>query len=83
MARYVMVLRGATSLQGALEGVGPEKRDFFGPCNGTREQSVIMLLSQSGYRKYPAIGAVRHVTGNDQDYLRKIPRVVVQKSALL
>jgi hypothetical protein len=31
MARYVMVLRGATSLQGALEGVGPENRDFFGP----------------------------------------------------
>jgi hypothetical protein len=28
-------------------------------------------------------GSVRHVTGNDQDYLRKIPRVVVQKSALL
>jgi hypothetical protein len=24
MARYVMVLRGATSLRGALEGVGPE-----------------------------------------------------------
>ncbi len=24
MARYIMVLRGATSLQGALEGVGPE-----------------------------------------------------------
>ncbi len=31
MARYVMVLRGATSLRGALEGVGPENRDFFGP----------------------------------------------------
>jgi hypothetical protein len=31
MARYVMVLRGATSLLGALEGVGPENRDFFGP----------------------------------------------------
>ncbi len=29
------------------------------------------------------VGNVRHVTGNDQDYLRKIPRVVVQKSALL
>jgi hypothetical protein len=29
MARYVMILRGATSLQGALEGVGPENRDFF------------------------------------------------------
>jgi hypothetical protein len=26
---------------------------------------------------------VRHVAGNDEDYLRKIPRVVVQKSALL
>ncbi len=31
MARYVMVLRGATSLRGALERVGPENRDFFGP----------------------------------------------------
>jgi hypothetical protein len=25
------VLRGATSLRGALEGVGPENQDFFGP----------------------------------------------------
>ena len=31
MARYVMVLRGATSLRGALEGVGPEYQDFLGP----------------------------------------------------
>ncbi len=31
MARYVMVLKRATSLRGALEGVGPENRDFFGP----------------------------------------------------
>ncbi len=31
MARYIMVLRCATSLQGALEGVDPENRDFFGP----------------------------------------------------
>ncbi len=31
MAPYVMVLRGATSLRGTLEGVGPENRDFFGP----------------------------------------------------
>ncbi len=29
------------------------------------------------------IAVVRHVTGNDQDYLRKIPRAVVQISALL
>jgi hypothetical protein len=28
---YIMVLRGATSLLGALEGVGPENQDFFGP----------------------------------------------------
>jgi hypothetical protein len=26
-----MVLRGETSLFGALEGVGPENLDFFGP----------------------------------------------------
>jgi hypothetical protein len=26
---YLMVLRGATSLLGALEGVGPENLDFF------------------------------------------------------
>ncbi len=31
MARYVMVLRSATSLLGALEGVGLENRDIFGP----------------------------------------------------
>ncbi len=31
MERYVMVLRRATSLRGALEGVGPENQDFFGP----------------------------------------------------
>jgi hypothetical protein len=34
MARYVMFLRGATSLRGALEGVGPENeisRVPFGP----------------------------------------------------
>ncbi len=29
------------------------------------------------------VSNVGHVTGNDEDYLRKIPRVVVQKSALL
>jgi hypothetical protein len=29
MARYVMILRGATSLRGAMEGVGPEKSRLF------------------------------------------------------
>ncbi len=41
MARYVMVLRSATSLRGALEGLGPENRDFFGPWNDTSEASAI------------------------------------------
>ncbi len=39
-----MVLRGATSVQGALEGVGPENRDFFGPC-GTSEASKPLSIS--------------------------------------
>ncbi len=41
MVRYVMVSRGATSLRVALEGVGPENRDYFGPWNGTKEASAI------------------------------------------
>ncbi len=41
MARYIMVLRGATSLWGALEGVGLENRDFFEPWNGTSKASAI------------------------------------------
>ncbi len=41
MAWYVMVLRSATSLRGALEGVGPENWDFFGPWNGMSEASAI------------------------------------------
>ncbi len=31
MAWYITVLRAATSLRGALEGVGPENQDFLGP----------------------------------------------------
>ncbi len=47
MARYVMILRGATSLWGALEGVGPENRYFFGPWNGTSEvlNSTLIYLT--------------------------------------
>jgi hypothetical protein len=40
---YLMVMRGATSLLGALEGVGPENRDFFGPWNSTSEASAIWV----------------------------------------
>jgi hypothetical protein len=31
MARDVMILMGENPFRGPLEGVGPEKRDFFGP----------------------------------------------------
>ncbi len=31
MAQNVMILLRAKLLQGPLEGVGPENRDFFGP----------------------------------------------------
>jgi hypothetical protein len=45
-----MVLRSATALRGALEGVGPENRDFFGPWNGTSEASAIWAQkSQNHY----------------------------------
>jgi hypothetical protein len=52
MARYVMVLRGATSLRGALEGVGPKNRDFFGPWNGTSEASDILGQKKSKMSEY-------------------------------
>jgi hypothetical protein len=41
MGRYVMILRGATSLQGALEGVGPENRDLNPYINN---KTVIKIL---------------------------------------
>jgi hypothetical protein len=47
-------------------------------CKNIYKQFVLVNY-MTKYLKVP----VRHVTGNDQDYLRKIPRVVVQKSALL
>jgi hypothetical protein len=51
-----------------------------------QEYLQFSLLWQTGWCAQTAIffnEPVQHVTGNDQDYLRKIPRVVVQKSALL
>jgi hypothetical protein len=49
MARYVMVLRCATSLRGALEGVGPEmaraKRVPFGPKKVNRNIGSFMYPS--------------------------------------
>ncbi len=45
MARYVMVLRIATSLRGALEGVGPEYRDFFEASAIWAQKSNIFMTS--------------------------------------
>ncbi len=47
-----MVLRGATSLRGALEGVGPENLDFFGPWSGTSEASAIWAQKTIMYKRH-------------------------------
>jgi hypothetical protein len=44
MAWYIMVLRGATSLLGALEGVGPENQDFFGPTPSNAPNNYVAHL---------------------------------------
>ncbi len=44
-----MILRGATSLRGALEGVSPENQDFFGPWNGMSEASAIWPKKKSRF----------------------------------
>ncbi len=59
MARYIMVLRGATSLWGALEGVGPENRDFFGPWNGTSEASAIWTQKRASFHHKMKMRAVK------------------------
>ncbi len=58
MARYVMVLllRRATSLRGALEGVGPENQDFLGPEMATSEASAIWATQ---YHVRPALAGQR------------------------
>jgi hypothetical protein len=56
------------------------KKIAAGICIGLQLKSSYMSRADA-----LCILIVRHVTGNDQDYLylRKIPRVVVQISALL
>ncbi len=63
------------------EYLDPEVDDdpFFGINVSSKFYDVDSLSATEFIKNTP----VRHVTGNDQDYLRKIPRVVVQKSALL
>ncbi len=50
MARYVMILRGATSLRGELDGVGPENRDFFGSCHLGPKNSRIRVSYRTIYK---------------------------------
>jgi hypothetical protein len=75
----------------------PPAKQFLMNCNdveGSDPSPLVKLKTQtlstgeaaptgSVPHSEPIVSTVRHVTGNDQDYLRKIPRVVVQKSALL
>ncbi len=57
-----MVLRGATSLWEALEGVGPENRDFFGPWNGTSEASAIWAQKSREWSSIGRITAIKSYT---------------------
>ncbi len=56
-----MVLRRATSLRGALEGVGPENRDFFGPWNGTSEASAIWVQKSPALDTDPIPGLLANL----------------------
>jgi hypothetical protein len=58
MARYVMILRDATSLPGALEGVGPENRDFFGPTPSNALRNDVALLKTITYRAIKTTGTL-------------------------
>jgi hypothetical protein len=54
MARYVMALRGATSLLGALEleGVGPKKSRFSGPTPSNAPSNDIAPLKTIKYKRH-------------------------------
>ncbi len=66
-----MILRSATSLRGALEGVGPENQDLFGP------KKVVVLLCVRGVGRYPCSclvwGGVQGVGGGWQAPPRASP----------
>ncbi len=58
MAPYVMILRGATSLRGALEGVGPENRDFFGPKKANALSNDVAPLKIITYHAIKTTGTL-------------------------
>ncbi len=47
-----MILRRATSLRGALEGMGSENRDFFGPWNGNERSECHLGPKKSTSRMF-------------------------------
>jgi hypothetical protein len=53
LSRYVMVLRSATSLRGALEGVGPENRDFFWALKWHERASAIWTQKSRDFQGPP------------------------------
>jgi hypothetical protein len=53
MGRDVMILMRANPLQGSLEGVDPENRDFFGPEMATREASGHLGLKMAQVMDLP------------------------------
>ncbi len=48
-----MVLSAATSLLGALEGVGPENLDFLGPHDNRFVRAISGLKKVSIFRAHP------------------------------
>jgi hypothetical protein len=53
-----MVLKGATSLRGALEGVGPKNLDFFGPNPSNAPRNDIAPLKTIKYKRHKATGTL-------------------------
>ncbi len=52
MAQYIMVLRGATSLRGALEEVGLKKSRFSGPTSSDAPSNDVAPLKTIKYKRH-------------------------------
>jgi hypothetical protein len=63
MARYIMILRGVTSLLGALEGVGPENLDFFGPTHSNAPRNDVAPLKIIMYSAIKTTGTLIVIFG--------------------
>jgi hypothetical protein len=73
---YLMVFRSATSLLRALEGVGPENLDFFGPKWHS--------LARQGPKKYRFSGPTpSNAPGNDVALLKTITYRAIKTTGTL